>query len=163
MITAASLAAGQILRSPVVPSAGYWAGAPGAFYAADEKAFYLTYRIRRPRGVAPDRGGEPRIARSTDLRNFEDVWSVNKDQFSTASIERCALRKGPDRVWRYFACFVDPADGRWGVWMLKGNNPAKFDPANGRPLFSAQSLGLEGVKDPWIFQEHGVFYLFLSV
>jgi len=158
-----ALDAGQIVREPAGAEKGYWAGAPGVFYAEEEKAFYLTYRIRRPRGVAPDRGGEARIARSTDLRNFEDVWCVNKDQFSTASIERCALRKGPDQVWRYFACFVDPADGRWGVWMLKATNPAKFDPASARPLFSAQRVGLEGVKDPWIFQEKGVFYLFLSV
>jgi len=157
------LDAGQIVREPVGAEKGYWVGAPGAFYAEDEKAFYLTYRIRRPRGVAPDRGGEARIARSTDLRNFQDVWSVNKDQFSTASIERCALRKGPDQVWRYFACYVDPADGRWGVWMLKARNPAKFDPANARPLFSARSLGLEGVKDPWIFYQDGLFHLFLSV
>jgi len=108
-----TLARGQILREPVGFENGYWVGAPEVFYAADEKACYLTYRIRRPRGVAPDRGGEARIARSTDFQNFQDVWSVTKDQFRTASIERCALRKGPDGLWRYFACFVDPADGRW--------------------------------------------------
>lgn len=104
-----SLANGRVIREPVGFENGYWVGAPGVFYVADEKALYLTYRIRRPRGVAPDRGGEARIARSTDFRNFEDVRSVTKDRLQTASIERCALRKGLDGQWRYFVCLVDPA------------------------------------------------------
>src|SRR5216117_3629631 len=124
---------GHILRGPAGCAPGYWVGAPGAFYAADEQAFYLTYRIRRPRGVAPDRGGEARIARSTDLPHFEDVWAITKDKFSTASIERCAIRKGPDGLWRYYACFVDPADGRWGVWVLKAPTPQELDPAQAQP------------------------------
>src|SRR5204863_3897063 len=95
-LTLKLLADGQILREPAGKEKGYWVGAPGVFYAADERAFYLTYRIRRPRGVQPDRGGEARIARSTDLKSFEDVWSVTKDKFNSASIERCVLRKGAD-------------------------------------------------------------------
>ena len=101
-LTSERLAAGRVIREPVGFANGYWAGAPGVFYAADERAWYLTYRIRRPRGVEPDRGGEARIARSTDLNRWEDVWSVTKDKFASASIERCALRKGADGVWRYF-------------------------------------------------------------
>src|SRR5213593_4510174 len=129
MITAASLAAGQILRSPVVPSAGYWAGAPGAFYAADEQTWYLTYRIRRPRGIEPDRGGEARIARSTDLQQWDDLWSVTKDKYHSASIERSCLHRGPDGLWRYFTSYVDPADGRWCTAVLKATSVRELDPA----------------------------------
>src|SRR5262249_37340590 len=93
-VTSELLANGEVIREPVGAEAGYWAGAPGVFHAADEAAWYLTYRIRRPRGVPPDRGGEARIAKSKDSRNWEDVWSVTKDKFNSASIERCALRKG---------------------------------------------------------------------
>jgi hypothetical protein len=162
-LSSETLALGEVLRDPVGFENGYWVGAPGVFYAADEKALYLTYRIRRPRNVAPDRGGEARIARSTDLQNFEDVWSVTKDQFRTASIERCALRKGPDGLWRYFACFVDPSDGRWCVDVIKAAEIRALDPARARRLFSATSLGLEGVKDPWILELGGTFHMFLSV
>ena len=105
-----SLASGKIIREPVGFENGYWAGAPGVFYAADEQACYLTYRIRRPRGIEPDRGGEARIARSTDLSNWEDVWSVTKDKYESASIERSAINKGPDGQWCYFTSFVDPAE-----------------------------------------------------
>ena len=151
------------LREPVGVGPGYWAGAPGVFYAREEGACYVTYRIRRPRGVLPDRGGEARIARSTDLRHFEDVWSVTKDAYDTVSIERSAIRKGADGLWRYFTSIVDPADGRWCITMLKGPDPRRFDAARARRLFTAGPLGLEGVKDPWIFEDAGVYYMLLSV
>src|SRR5260370_31421872 len=119
VITSELLAQGEIIRQPVGFEKGYWVGAPGVFYAEDEKALYLTYRIRRPRGVAPDRGGEARIARSTDLEKWEDIWSVRKEQFGSASIERCALRRGKDGRWRYFVSYVDPADGPWCVSKIE--------------------------------------------
>jgi len=157
------LANGQIIRAPVGDEKGYWSGAPGVFYASDEKAWYLTYRIRRPRGVEPDRGGEARIARSTDLKNWEDIWSVTKDKYNSASIERSAIRKGVDGIWRYFTSYVDPTDGRWCVSVLKNSDPKKFDASKAQNIFKAAPLGLEGVKDPWIFEEKGIFYMFLSI
>lgn len=153
----------EIIRDPVGIEPGYWTGAPGVFYARDEKAFYVSYRIRRPRGVAPDRGGEARIARSIDLKRFKDIWSVTKDAYGSASIERSAIHKGRDRVWRYFTSFVDPADGRWSVSMLRASDLSRLDPATAQRLFTAGALGLEGVKDPWIFQEDGFYYMTLSV
>jgi hypothetical protein len=153
----------RIVREPAGGGAGYWVGAPGVFHARDERAFYLTYRNRRPRGVAPDRGGEAFIARSTDLRRFDEVWSVTKDRYGSASIERSAIRKGADGAWRYFTSFVDPTDGRWCVAVLKGADISRLDPSAARRLFSAGSLGLEGVKDPWLFEQDGLFYMFLSV
>src|SRR4051794_17578202 len=95
-------ASGKIIREPVGFENGYWAGAPGGFFATDEAAWYLTYRIRRPRGVSPDRGGEARIARSTDFQSWEDIWSVTRDKFNSASIERSAIHKDEEGQWRYF-------------------------------------------------------------
>jgi hypothetical protein len=154
---------GRVLRQPPGEQAGYWAGAPGVFFDASEKAFYLTYRLRRPRGVAPDRGGESRIARSTDLETFTDVWSVTKDAFATASIERCALHRGSDGRWRYFPSYVDPADGRWFISVITADRVEELNPAEARPLFTAAPLGLEGIKDPWILHEQGSYYMFVSV
>jgi len=154
---------GKISREPVGNRSGYWAGAPGAFYDAAEKAWYLTYRLRRPRGVPPDRGGEARIARSTDLENWEDIWSINKKEYQSASIERSTLHRGADKIWRYFTSYVDPADGRWCVAMLRGTDPARLYPRNIEIVFKAQPLKLEGIKDPWIFRHQDVFHMFLSV
>jgi len=162
-LTPEFLAKGQIIGEPVGSGNGYWAGAPGAFFAADERAWYLTYRLRRPRGVQPDRGGEARIARSTDLHSWEDVWSVTKDQYNSASIEKSTIRKGADGQWRYFTSFVDPADGRWCVSVLKASEVGNLDPARARPVFKAAPFGLEGIKDPWLLEWQGVFYMILSV
>jgi hypothetical protein len=153
----------HIVREPVGGGPGYWAGAPGVFYANDESAFYLTYRIRRPRGVPPDRGGEARIARSIDLVHFEDVWAVTKDVYGSASIERSAICKDANGTWRYFTSFVDPADGRWCVSVVKGPDVHTLDATSARHVFTAAPLGLEGVKDPWLFVDDGIHYMVLSV
>lgn len=162
-LTSELLANGQIIKNPVGNEKGYWSGAPGAFYAEDEKAWYLTYRIRRPRGVEPDRGGEARICRSTDLNNWEDIWTVTKDKYNSASIERSVIHKGPDGIWRYITSYVDPADGRWCVASMKANGPRNFDPAKREVIFTAKPLGLEGIKDPWLFEFEGKFHMILSV
>ena len=157
------LAQARVLRQPAGFQQGHWAGAPGVYFAPDENAWYLTYRIRRPRGVAPDRGGEARIARSTDLENWTDIWTVTKDQFHSASIERCALRQNQQGLWHYFASYVDPQDGRWCVSLLQDSDIKNLNPANATPLFKAKSLGLEGIKDPWLWYQDRIYYLFLSV
>ena len=160
---ARSLRDPRVVREPVSGGAGYWVGAPGVFYARDEPAFYLTYRIRRPRGVEPDRGGEARIARSIDLIHFDDVWGVTKDVYGSASIERSAICKDANGTWRYFTSFVDPADGRWCVSVVTGPDVRRLDATRARRLFTAAPLGLEGVKDPWLFEDQGVHYMVLSV
>lgn len=162
-LTREALTNGQIIRNPVGNDKGYWVGAPGAFYAADEKAWYVTYRIRRPRGVEPDRGGEARICRSTDLVNWQDIWTTTKDKYNSASIERSAIRKRADGQWFYITSYVDPADGRWCVVSLKASDPSRFDVAARKTIFTAAPLGLEGIKDPWIYEQDGRFYMILSI
>lgn len=163
MITNELLARGTVIREPVGKEPGYWVGCPGALYDETDRAWYLTYRIRRPRGVAPDRGGEVRIARSTDLQRWDDVVTIRKDQYDSASIERSCLHRGPDGQWRYLTSYVHPSDGRWCTAVLKAPTVAQLDPAKREVIFTAQPLGLEGVKDPWILAEGGVYYLFLSI
>lgn len=158
-----NLSRAQTIREPVGPGNGYWAGAPGAFYDSLEKTWYLTYRIRRPRGVEPDRGGEARIARSTDLAKWEDIWSVNKSAYQSASIERSAIHRGPDGIWRYFTSYVSPEDGRWCVSLLRGPDVRKLSADSVKPIFTAKPLKLEGIKDPWIFSQGNAYYMFLSI
>ncbi|MSU51136.1 MAG: hypothetical protein EXS37_18955 [Opitutus sp.] len=163
MITNEVFAHGAVVREPVGGGPGYWVGCPGAYYDATEKAWYLTYRIRRPRGVMPDRGGEVRIARSTDLVRWDDVVTIAKDRYDSASIERSCLHRGPDGLWRYFTSYVHPTDGRWCTAVLKAATVAQLDPARREVIFTGPPLGLEGVKDPWILEVDGVYHLFLSI
>ena len=158
-----ALLEGQIIREPVGDEQGYWAGAPGWFWDETDQAAYVCYRIRRPRGVEPDRGGESRIAKTTDFENFEDVWSVHKDAYQSASIEKGILRRGNDGKIRYFTSYVAPEDGRWCTTINTADSIEALDAAKTKRLFTASELGLEGVKDPWILEENGTYHLFLSV
>jgi hypothetical protein len=162
-LTSELLAQGTVIREPVGKEKGYWVGCPGAFYDEVERVWYLTYRIRRPRGVQPDRGGEVRIARSMDLKQWDDVLRITKDQYNSASIERSALHHGRDGLWRYFTSYVDPADGRWCTALMKAAKVEHLDPARREVIFTAAPLGLEGVKDPWVLEADGVYHLFLSI
>ena len=163
MITSELLAQGRVIREPVGQGAGYWVGCPSAYYDEVERAWYLTYRIRRPRGVAPDRGGEVRIARSVDLDRWDDVLTIGKDRYDSASIERSALHRGRDGLWRYFTSYVHPADGRWCTTVLKAARVSDLNPGDRKVIFSGPPLGLEGVKDPWLLEQDGVYQLILSV
>lgn len=163
MITNELLARGQVIREPVGREQGYWVGCPGAFHDESERAWYLTYRIRRPRGVEPDRGGEVRIARSTDLQRWDDVVTIRKSEYASASIERSCLHRGRDGLWRYFTSYVHPDDGRWCTAVLKARTVAQLNPADRQVIFTGPPLGLEGVKDPWILEANGVYHLFLSI
>jgi hypothetical protein len=162
-ITNELLAQGRIIREPVGSGSGYWVGCPGAYYDAMEQAWYLTYRIRRPRGVAPDRGGEVRVARSTDLVQWDDVLAITKDRYDSASIERSCLQRGADGLWRYFTSYVHPSDGRWCTAVMTAPTVAQLDPAKREVIFTGPPLGLEGVKDPWLMEVDGVYHLFLSI
>src|SRR5438105_15845513 len=110
------------LEEPPGSGAGHWAGAPGAF--SDDGAVYLVYRLRWPR---PTRGGELRIARG-DGERFETIWRATREDFSSPSIERCAiLRDG--RTWRLCVSYVDGVDGRWRIDVIEAGSPDSFDPA----------------------------------
>ena len=118
---------GAIVREPVGDEKGYWVGAPGWCWDEADQAAYLTYRVRRPRGVEPDRGGESRIARTTDFKTFDDVWSVRKNQYDSASIEKSTLKRGADGQWRYFTSFVAPEDGRWCTTINRAETVMEVD------------------------------------
>lgn len=154
---------GTVVREPVGEGKGYWVGAPGVTFCEQQGQFYLTYRIRRPRGVHPDRGGEIRIASSHDGISFEDVWTGTKDQLDTASIERSALLQRPDGNWRLYISYVDPSDGRWMVSMTEAEDPGRFDLRAVKTMLTAASTGTEGVKDPFIFNIAGLYHMILSV
>lgn len=154
--------AGSVVRLPPSVGEGWWAGAAGAFYDDRDGRFYLTYRYRRPRGVEPDRGGEFLVAESGDGVQFRDVWRLTKDQIGSASIERGCLRRLNDGTWRLWISYVDPEDSRWRIDVLEADAPDRFDVSGRQPVFTAGPLGIEGVKDPWVFAEGPALWMITS-
>jgi len=154
--------AGTTVVEPLGAERGWWAGAPSALYDPDSSKFYLYYRVRRPRGIAPDRGGECHIAESTDGVCFHTIWSAHKDQFESDSMERAALVKCLDGVWRLYLSYVDPRHKKWRVDYMEAASPDTFEPSARKPLFDPDELGVEGVKDPYVFTLGARYYMVLS-
>ncbi|MCH8047465.1 MAG: hypothetical protein IID44_27540 [Planctomycetes bacterium] len=155
-------ALGTVIREPVGAGEGYWVGAPGVMFDEIDGAFYLTYRVRRPRGVKPDRGAEVHLARSSDGVSFETIWTGTKDQLGTTSIERCAIRRLGMERWVLYVSYVDPADGRWRTDYVLAARPEEFDLSTARKVLTADDIGAEGVKDPFVFQVAGLYHMLLS-
>ena len=153
---------GITIVEPLGSEKGWWAGAPCALYDGESGKFYLYYRIRRPRGIEPDRGGKCRIAQSDDGRTFETIWSAQKSQFDSDSMERSALVKCLDGVWRLYISYVDPNHKMWRVDFMEAGAPDGFDPADRKPLFDPADLGIEGIKDPYVFMLGHKYHMILS-
>jgi hypothetical protein len=151
-----------ILR-PEKTEAGYWAGCPGVF--VDGSKTYITYRHRRPRGLGHERGwhcGIFELVGSNGDFAVSEIWSVHKDELASASMERFAITKTAEGYELYLS-YVDPADDRWRVDVVKSKTIDGFDVATREPVLSAVSTNTEGVKDPFFFLEGDKEYMFLSV
>lgn len=153
---------GAVVREPPGQEPGYWVGAPGVMFDEELQQFHLVYRVRRPRGVAPDRGAEIRIASSRDGITFEDIWSATKDQLDSPSIERCALVHQPGAGWRLYVSYVDPTDDRWMIGLVEAEQADAFDLTATRPVLTAADIDAEGVKDPFIFRVAGLDHMVVS-
>jgi hypothetical protein len=150
---------GVLIRAPERPEPGYWVGCPSILVDGDRT--WLSYRERRPRGAAADRGWRCAIAVSRDGERFEDVWEVRKDELDSPSMERFDLvRTAPG--YELFLSFVDPADGRWRIDAVTAAHPEAFDVSTRRPILTAASTGTEGVKDPVVVDLGGSTHLFAS-
>ncbi|MGH8793244.1 MAG: hypothetical protein ACRDXX_11430 [Stackebrandtia sp.] len=153
---------GAVILTPERNEPGYWSGSPGIVREPESGRFILTYRQRRPRGADRDRGWRCAVAVSDDGEKFTDVWSVEKDELDSPSMERfCLAPLGRDRH-RLYISYVDPSDNRWRVDALADAPLDSLDIATATPVLTAAATGTEGVKDPYVIQAGPVTYLFAS-
>jgi len=155
--------AGQVVVGPLADGPGWWAGAPHVHYDEEDRRFYLYYRLRRPRGHEFERGGEVRLAAGTDGVHFETIWRMLKTELSSDSIERGCVYRTPDGRWAMAISYVDPADRRWRTDLMTADQPDAFRSADRQPVFAASDLGLEGVKDPFVFRQGNGYRMLLSI
>lgn len=143
--------AGITVLAPERAEPGYWVGC--ASVLPDDGRYLMTYRMRRPRGdAATERGWRCAVAVSEDGVAFRDVWSVDKTELATPSMERFCLYRRPDGVYQLYLSYVDPADNRWRIDVVEAASPEAFDVAGRREVFTAASTGTEGVKDPRVLR-----------
>jgi hypothetical protein len=155
--------AGTTILEPDAPGPGNWVGCPSVLYDTERERILLTYRLRRPRGgPPPDRGYECRIAESSDGVHFTDLWSVTKDAFSTTSMERSNLQRGPGGSWLLYVSYESPDDGRWRIDVLEADSPGAFDPASARAVLTPAGTATDAVKDPYVVRVGSEYRMYVS-
>jgi hypothetical protein len=150
---------GETIIPPSGEGKGYWAGAPSVLYDQESSRFYLAYRVRKPR---PVRGGECYIAESSDGVTFRTLWGSTKEAFGSESVERFSLTRALDGAWLLYVSYVDPADQRWRIDLIDAEVPGAFDVDRRKKVLTAEDIGAEGVKDPWVMIVNGLYYMLVS-
>ena len=149
---------GTTVIEPPGRERGYWSGGCSALYDETRERFYLYYRVRTP----GERGGTCRIAESADGRTFETVWSADKVQFDTESIEKASLFRTPEGSFRLYVSYVEPGSRQWRIDLLEAREPSELDPAARRSVLTAEMCDNEGVKDPLVYLCGGIYYLYVN-
>lgn len=150
---------GEMIVSPPGEGKGYWAGAPSVLYDAETSRFYLYYRLRKPR---PARGGECYIAEADDGIAFRTIWGAKKEELNSPSLERFCLTRALDGKWLLYPSYVDPEDARWRIDVVEADGPGAFDLSQRRKVFTADDVGAQGVKDPWVMVVNGLYIMLIS-
>lgn len=130
----------------VVPApgagAGNWAGAASALLADD--VFYLAYRVRRPLGSG--RGVTVVVARSTDGVAFTPVVEVGRQQLGAESLERPALVRTDEGLWRLYLSCATWDSKHWWIPLLEASSLEGLTSAS--PHLCLPGSSAVGVKDP---------------
>ncbi len=150
---------GKTVVEPLSSGFGWWSGACSVIYDDATKLFYLYYRLRKPRELG--RGAICRVAVSDDGINFKTIWEATREQFNSESIEKASLVKAPNDRWRLYISFVGE-DGKWRIEMMEADSPDAFDPSRRVKVLSPEDVGVEGVKDPYVFFIGGCTFMLLS-
>jgi hypothetical protein len=151
---------GVTILEPPGAGAGNWVGAPSVLY--DSERVLLAYRRRRPRGEARDRGYEACIAESADGVHFTDVWSVEKEQLESTSMERFCLHRDPGGRYLLYLSYEHPEDGRWRIDVLEASRPEDFDAGSRVTVLTPSGTGTAAVKDPYVVRVGPAYYMFVS-
>jgi hypothetical protein len=120
-----------------------WAGAPGATLDADG-SIVLTYRVRGDHDVNV-------IARSADGVATTTIGTIEPAQLGAQMVERAAIVRVRDGLWRMYVSCATPASKHWWVGVLEAAEPEGLAAAPVRPLFTGD--GTFGVKDPIVHHD----------
>lgn len=152
--------AGNTVLGPEADGPGNWVGAPNIIHDPQSNGWYLYARIRRPR---PARGAACTISWSAEGLVFEEVWRCTKEELSSESIERGCLVRTPEGRWRLYLSYVNGETQKWQIDVMEADTPRGFDVRDRVPVLLPESIGAEGVKDPYIVLIGGMYYMYLSV
>lgn len=138
-----------VLMEPEQAEPNYWVGCASAL--VEEDRVLITFRRRRPRGEGAERGwqiGVAAVDHSLDPATLRELVTVHKDELGTASMERACLVHDADGGYELYLSYVDPADDRWRVDVVRATAVEDLDITTRSGVLTAADIGEEGVKDP---------------
>ena len=135
---------------------GNWVGAPSA--AEWDGVIYLAYRLRRPLGTG--RGYAVTVARSADGEHFETLLTIAKEQVRSESLERPALVRTPEGIWRLYLSCATFGTKHWRVELIEATSPSGFEARHSRVALPGDVK--TAVKDPVIVSRDGRWHLWAS-
>lgn len=153
-----------VLMEPERAEPNYWVGCASAL--VEEDRVLVTFRRRRPRGEGAERGwqiGVAAVARDLDPATLQELVTVHKDEIGTASMERACLVPGADGGYELYLSYVDPADDRWRVDVVRAATVEELDITTRTAVLTAADIDMEGVKDPRVVDTPAGQLMILSV
>jgi hypothetical protein len=146
-----------VVVEPPGTEPGAWSGAPSSVFA--DGFVYLAYRLRLPIGAG--RGIANVVARSADGLHFTVVAEIGKDRFGAESLERPALVRTREGMWRLYVSAATPGTKHWRVDLLEAGTPEGLATAPARTVLAGDET--TGVKDPVLYQDEHGWHLWASV
>lgn len=155
----------DVVLEPERNECDWWAGAPSVAMGSDGTV-WLACRMREAESPRGERGYAVWLLRSKDAYDFEHVHSIHRDELGTVSVERPALVNDPltGRFKLYLCRAGKPQPGGWRVDKLDDvDDPGQFDPATARPAVTAPAFSEagRGVKDPFVINIGGIYYMYV--
>jgi hypothetical protein len=153
---------GVTILAPDAPGPGNWVGCPSVLYDPVRESVLLTYRRRRPRGEADDRGYRCAVAESRDGIRFRDLWTIEKAALGSTSMERFDLHRDADGRYLLYLSYEHPDDGRWRIDAIADTRPDGFDPERRTTVLTPAGTDTAAVKDPRVVRSGPEYLMFVS-
>ena len=147
----------MVAIAPPGTDAGTWSGASSA--VADDDGIVIAYRLRKP--IGRGRGYAVGIARSADGVQFTPISMVTREDMDCESLERPALVRTADGLWRLYLSCATFGTKHWRVELLEAEAPDAFNPEKRIVVLPGDARS--AVKDPVVVSHGGIWHLWASV
>ena len=152
---------GDVIRTPTGAGYGYWVGGHKVGYEPESGTFAIFYRERTP--LEHGRGGRCAVGVSSDGVNFDEVWSADKAEFASSSIEVGHCLPTPDGTWRLYISYEMAGSSLWRIDMIEAVSPELLSSQSRRTVLHPTEYGVPYIKDPFVYLKDGGYWLYAAV
>jgi len=152
---------GTVIRTPTGTGYGYWVGGHKVGFDPASGTFAIFYRERAP--LEHGRGGRCAVAVGTDGVTFDEVWSADKAEFASSSIEVGHCLPTPEGTWRLYISYEVAGTSLWRIDMMEAPAPDQLNSQSRRTVLHPTEYGLPYIKDPFVYIGGDGYRLYAAV